>query len=549
LLVLQMGRACIRISLLHVLRRARRAAPGACVVALIATSFVASADAATGSRKHQHRPRNHVRPRIVGKPSVGVALRATRGAWTRPRPVVYEFRWFRCSAARTRCRRIAGAARRRYIPSRRDIGLTLRVTVTARNAAGTGRATSRPSRIVQARSTRSGPLPTRPAITSSPTVSGTAQAGQTLTATPGIWSGTLPIAYAYQWERCDLSGHCGPITGATGTAYAVSSADVGTTITVLVTASNSAGSASAFSAATQVVQPADAPPANTSPPTISGTVRQGQTLTANRGAWSGTQPIGYAYQWRRCDSAGAHCTPIGSATETTYVPTSSDVGRTLQVTVTASNRVGTAGASSAATAVVVPASAVAVWHMDETSGTTMFDSVGTHNGTLHAVQLGVSGFSGTAYGFNGSSGYVEVPSAAGLNPGSANITITIHLKTTGTPPPSPDDWDLIRKGYYTSSGGEYNVELQHSGQASCTFKGSLGYIEQFKAGPALNDGNWHTIQCIKKATVVELVVDGQIHSTAISIGTIANTDPVDIGARPGSDWTQGSLDEASIQIG
>lgn len=53
---------------------------------------------------------------------------------------------------------------------------------------------------------------------------------------------------------------------------------------------------------------------------------------------------------------------------------------------------------------------VALWHMDETSGTTMFDSVGTHNGTLHSVQLGQTGFSGRSYGFNGSSSYVAVPS-------------------------------------------------------------------------------------------------------------------------------------------
>lgn len=443
-----------RIMLLHVVRWRRRLISGGLCFALVAVWWVAPPAAATGSGQHHAAPKSHLRPRIVGKPQIGVTLRATRGVW-RPRPVVYEYRWFRCPAGESKCRRITGAVRRRYIPSRRDVGMTLRVSVTARNAAGSGRATSRHSRVIQASGNGGGVQPSPPAATSSPTVSGTAQAEQTLTASSGIWSGTQPIAYAYQWERCDRSGlNCGPITGATNSAYAVSSADVGSTIRVVVTASNSAGRASAFSAATPVVQAANAP----------------------------------------------------------------------------------------------PASDVALWHMDETSGSTMFDSVGTHNGTLHSVHLGLPGFSGTAYGFNGSSSYVSVPSADVLNPHSADITITIHLKTTGKPPSSPDDWDLIRKGYYSSSGGEYKVELQHSGQASCTFKGSLGYIEQFKAGPALNDGHWHTIQCIKRANVVELVVDGQVYSTSITIGTIANTNPIDIGARPGSDWTQATLDEARIQI-
>jgi hypothetical protein len=282
---------------------------------------------------------------------------------------------------------------------------------------------------------------------------------------------------------------------------------------------------------------------------VSGTAQEGKTLTASPGSWSGTAPIGYAYQWQRCDSGGQGCSPISGATGSTYTAGSADVGGTLEVTVTASNSVGAASASSAPTAVIVTASVVALWHMDETTGTTMVDSIGGHNGSLHSVQLGLPGFSGTAYGFNGSSSYAEVPSASDLNPGSADFTVTIHIKTTGSPPPSPDDWDLIRKGYYSSSGGEFSIELQSSGQASCTFKGSLGYIQQYEAGPAVNDGHWHTVQCSKSATTVELIVDGAAYSTLATIGSIANTDSVEIGARPGSDWTQGALDEASIQIG
>src|SRR5204862_73686 len=83
-------------------------------------------------------------------------------------------------------------------------------------------------------------------------------------------------------------------------------------------------------------------------------------------------------------------------------------------------------------------------HMDETSGSVMHDSVAGHDGTLFSVALGQPGFLGAAFGFNGSSSYVSVPSASDLNPGSSNITITIHLKTTSAP--ATPDWDLIRKG-------------------------------------------------------------------------------------------------------
>ncbi len=207
-----------------------------------------------------------------------------------------------------------------------------------------------------------------------------------------------------------------------------------------------------------------------------------------------------------------------------------------------------AGAASASAST----SPVALWHMDELSGSVMDDSIGDHDGALHSVQLGLPGFSGTAYGFTGSSGsggsnsYVSVPSASDLNPGSADVSITVRLKATDTP--AMPDWDLIRKGYYTTPGGEYKMEYQPTGQASCGFKGSITYAE-LVAGPALNDGQWHTIQCVKTFSQVKLVVDGQEFSKTTTVGTIANTDPVVIGAYPGSEFFKGSLDEAVIETG
>jgi hypothetical protein len=92
------------------------------------------------------------------------------------------------------------------------------------------------------------------------------------------------------------------------------------------------------------------------------------------------------------------------------------------------------------------------------------------------------------------------------------------------------------------------MEYQPSGQASCGFKGSSSYAE-LMAGPALNDGQWHTVQCVKTSTAIKVVIDGQTFSKGATIGTISNTDSVPVGARPGSEYFKGSLDEASIQIG
>jgi hypothetical protein len=92
-------------------------------------------------------------------------------------------------------------------------------------------------------------------------------------------------------------------------------------------------------------------PVGVAPPTVTGTAQQGQTLTATPGTWSAADAT-VGYQWQRCDPTGANCTAVPGATTSTYAVTPTDVGTTLRVVVTATNRFGSAPATSAQTAVV-----------------------------------------------------------------------------------------------------------------------------------------------------------------------------------------------------
>ncbi len=87
-------------------------------------------------------------------------------------------------------------------------------------------------------------------------------------------------------------------------------------------------------------------PVNAAVPTISGTARQGHTLTAANGTWTNS-PSSYTYQWQQ-----DHKTDISGATSSTYVPAAGDVGQTLNCIVTAKNANGAAAQSSASTATV-----------------------------------------------------------------------------------------------------------------------------------------------------------------------------------------------------
>jgi|GEM_PF-1576564 len=197
------------------------------------------------------------------------------------------------------------------------------------------------------------PAPPPPVNTARPTVSGTATSGQTLSASPGIWAGS-PTGFGYQWQRCDSSGaNCSAIPGASSQSHVLAGADVGSRLRVSVLATSAAGeSAPASSAPTEVVT---GPPLNVVLPSISGTAKAGQTLTAGPGTWSGS-PTGFGYQWQRCDSSGANCSALPGSNSSTYLLGEADVGTTLRVAVTASNSAGPSTTPSAQTAVVSQAS-------------------------------------------------------------------------------------------------------------------------------------------------------------------------------------------------
>lgn len=209
------------------------------------------------------------------------------------------------------------------------------------------------------------------------------------------------------------------------------------------------------------------------------------------------------------------------------------------------------GASPAAAAPLQ----VALWHLDETSGTSAFDSVGGNTGAIHNATLGVPGVSGTAYRFDGKSAYVDVPTSGALNPGTAPIQFTVHVRYTVTPgKTSTTDYDVLRKGTSSDSAQFYKLEIRHDNRAVCRFVGSnttsTGIL--IHTGPVLNDGRWHTLTCTKSDAQIALTVDGKTFTKSGVVGSIANSGPLTLGAKPGrsfSDFYHGDLDEVSVTIG
>jgi len=196
---------------------------------------------------------------------------------------------------------------------------------------------------------------TAPANTGEPSVSGTTMVGQVLRSTRGSWTGTEPLDYTFRWYRCQGRGapdasDCRRISNASDSTYLLRAADVGFRIRSQVVARNSDGQAVATSNPTSVV--VGSRPVNTTEPSISGSPVVGSRLQANRGAWSGEQPITYSFVWLRCNTQGGSCSEIQGANDSDYEVRDSDLGRTVRVRVTARNDSGTRSALSNQTAVV-----------------------------------------------------------------------------------------------------------------------------------------------------------------------------------------------------
>jgi hypothetical protein len=204
--------------------------------------------AVDGAAAPAAKPTNTGEPRIDGRAEQGRTLAATRGSWTGG-SLSYSYRWVRCGPGGglpdgSDCTFIAGAAASRYVVSAEDVGLRLRVRVTASNADGSATAASNPTAIVVG----------SPVNTSIPIVSGTPLVDSTLSVQPGSWTGRRPIGFSYAWQRCNnAGGECAAIAGATARGYRLTSSDVNHRMRCSVTARNAVGATTVLSSESGLV--------------------------------------------------------------------------------------------------------------------------------------------------------------------------------------------------------------------------------------------------------------------------------------------------------
>ena len=276
-------------------------------------------------------------PAITGTAQVGQTLTADTSAIADAdglSNVTYSYQWVANDG--TNDTDISGATGSTYTLVDADEGKTVKVRVSFTDDADNEETlTSAATAAVDA-------APNNRA-TGAPTITGTAQVGETLTAdTSGIADadGLSNVSYSYQWIRNDGSSDS-DITSATGSSYTLATDDEGRTIKVKVSFTDDADNGETLtSAATAAVDAAPNSPA-TGAPAISGAAQVGQTLTADTSGIAdadGLDNVSYGYQWIRND--GSSDSDITGATDSTYALVDADEGGTIKVRVSFTDDAG-----------------------------------------------------------------------------------------------------------------------------------------------------------------------------------------------------------------
>jgi hypothetical protein len=285
-------------------------------------------------------------------PQLGDILFASVGTWSGTFPITFTYQWTMCQPADPLdgpCFGIPGATLSFFTVPASLYGMRIRVRITATNAAGSASLSSASTGIVTA---------TAPSLSVTPPIEGGNTVGQTVSVTTGTWTGSQPITYAYQWDRCDPVGDltsCTPIPQATTSSYVPVPGDIGFSLRVYITATNTVGSATNFTNHTYpIVDRQHFAPSAAGAPTVTGTVGLGLPLSGDIGSFNGDTPIATSFVWQRCDATGAACKTIAGATKLTYKPKATDFGSTLRILVTATNAYGKLQAPSPVTSPVSP---------------------------------------------------------------------------------------------------------------------------------------------------------------------------------------------------
>ena len=310
-----------------------------------------------------------------------------------------------------------------------------------------------------------------------PTISGTVQVGETLTASTSDIAdqdGVNNATFSYQW----IAG-AADIDKATGSTYALVPVDVGKAIKVKVSFTDDANNAETLTSAATAAVAATPNRTATGLPTISGTAQVGKTLTADTSGIAdedGLDNVSYSYQWIRSD--GSNDTDIEGGESSTYILVPADQGKTIKVKVSFTDDANNAETlTSAATAAVAAAPNRTATGLPTISGTVQVDQ------TLTADTSGIAdedGLTNVPYSYLWIAGGSDIDGATGstytLTASEQGQTVQVRVSFTddrnNAETLTSEATDTVEAAPVTTplTASFQNVPASHDGQTSFIFE-------------------------------------------------------------------------------
>ncbi len=470
-------------------------------------------------------------------PIVGATLTSTSGSWSAiPAVSSISYKWQKSNDSGVNWVDIPSATSATYLVTATDIGFTLRSSVTVSNTNGSTTSVSASTGV------------TAPIYNiAAPVVRGLLVVGQVLDASDGVWSSPYSINLSYTWRRDNSV-----ISGAISPSYTLTESDIGSSISVIVTATTLLGSLAVLSGQRGAVTIVG----NTVLPVITGSLRVGGTLAVSTGTWIGS-PSSNTYQWQS-SANGTDWDSISGATSATYVIQAAQAGLYMRAQVFG-NKTSNASVVYKITASTVRTEMVPALNIQNTAapvvsgawteGTTITTTTGSWSATgTYAYQwqsssdnstwTDISGATSSSYALTSSeaSKYVRVQvvntttSGAGIAYSSSRSkvgapfntvlpAITGTLKIGSTQTVSTGTWSNTPTSYayqwQKSSDGISWINL--SGETANT------YVPTFDVANLQIRVNVGGVNSVDTATVSSAVISGFVPPQATAVPAITGT--------------------------
>ena len=186
------------------------------------------------------------------------------------------------------------------------------------------------------------------------------------------------------------------------------------------------------------------------------------------------------------------------------------------------------------------------------------DQTGTNNGTLHnPATASAAGFVGTAFGFDGTNAYVQIPDATSLRP--TNLTIEAWVKFTSLNSagsggsPAGDQYIIFKQNSRTSDFEGFDLSKTRVGSGDVfrfLVSSSSGQNAQINSSTLISTGVWYHVAAVRGTNFTQLFVNGQLENqTNVSFAQDYGNYPLYFGTSGETSWDRkfyGTLDEASL---